>query len=356
MADKTAIEWCDATLNLWWGCTKVSDGCKFCYAEQLSDQRFEKGAWGPGGIRTEVKSWRSTLNKVSQRAKAEGRRLRVFCQSMSDTFEGSDTCGGRDSDNWQLMQFLRFELLRLIGQHPELDFLLLTKRPENVVEHVFDFLGVVGVGAGWCNGYPSNLWIGTSVEDQKTADERIPHLLKIPAAVRFLSCEPLLGPVDLSDITQSDCNTGFDPLTGRMWGGIPGGEDHFPDQRIHWVICGGESGPHARPMHPDWARSLRDQCQAAGVPFLFKQWGEYHPRLEHGVWPDTRNGDCDHLPSVHLYPGGEVYSQRLVMEGKAPSKFNPAGLSPANMKRVGKKRAGRVLDGRTWDEFPGVTA
>lgn len=250
MADLTKIEWCDATLNLWWGCTKVSDGCKNCYAESLSDQRYKKGAWGPGGQRTEVKSWRETLSKISRRANKENRRLKVFCQSMSDTFEGPETCGGKDSENWKRISALREELLKAIVDHPELDFLVLTKRPENVCRWgptMMDWVRELG--------FPDNLWIGTSVEDQKTANERIPRLLEIPAKVRFLSCEPLLSEVDL----KYSCFNGAD-----SFGSLEG---------IHWVIVGGESGLNAREFDPDWARSVRDACQSAGVAFFMKQMG-----------------------------------------------------------------------------------
>lgn len=289
MAEVTQIEWCDATLNLWWGCTKVSDGCKFCYADALSN-RYKRAEWGPTGTRTEVKTWRSTLNKISKRAKSEGRRLRVFCQSMSDTFEGPETMGGVDSENWKLVDRLQWELFRRIEDHPELDFLLLTKRPQNVKPRFRQF------GFSIDGSLPPNLWMGTSVEDQKTADERIPHLLNIPAKVRFLSCEPLLGPLDLVSPTWAVSPATNSPTIQ----GYLRDESEIDDWRywikrngIHWVICGGESGPSARPMNPEWARSLRDQCVKAQVPFHFKQWG-------------GRN----------------------------------------------KKEAGRILDGRTWDEFP----
>lgn len=326
MGAETKIEWCDATLNLWWGCTKVSDGCKFCYAEQLSDQRYHKGAWGPGGVRTEVKSWRSTLNKISKRAKAEGRRLRVFCQSMSDTFEGPETCGGLRSANFDLMNRLRHELYAAIDEHPELDFLLLTKRPDNVMKQV---------PQRWLrDGIPTNLWIGTSVEDQKTADERIPHLLAIPAAVRFLSCEPLLGPVKIEryfgNLLMVDEREGW-----KRGYHFESGKD---ESGIHWVICGGESGSHARPMHSDWARSLRDQCQAAGVPFFFKQWGEWSPDKGLTGGFITRSG------------------REVNADGSSAPARHSFGPMEETVYRVGKHRAGRLLDGRTWDEFPVVAS
>lgn len=358
MAEQTLIEWADATLNLWWGCTKVSEGCKFCYAENLSEQRFGKGAWGPQGKRQEVKSWRSTLEKISRRAKAEGRRLRVFCQSMSDIFEGPETCGGFGSENWALIHRLRVDLFAEIVKHPELDFLLLTKRPHIVG----GCMGTVGFwlevnAALWRDAHSvlpgglgdyacgrkvlPNVWIGTSVEDQKTADERIPHLLSIDCVVRFVSCEPLLGPIEF--VGEGFCCRRCGRLHPNQWEDdtqpcahcgcsywvydLPSDHATFGsgDSTLDWVICGGESGPNARPMHPDWARSLRDQCQAAGVPFLFKQWGEW-------------------LPDSHVYDGCETNY------GKAPTHHWEDGFSW----RVGKKAAGRLLDGREWNELPEV--
>lgn len=255
MAENTAIEWCDATLNLWWGCTKVSDGCKNCYAETLSN-RYKKNNWGPNGVRQEVKSWRTTLAKISKRAKAEGRRPRVFVQSMSDLFEGPETMGGVNSENWKIVTRLRHEFRDAAIAHPHIDFPCLTKRPQRVKDLV---------PLGWFEDWPENVWIGTSVEDQKTADERIPHLIRIPASVRFLSCEPLLGPVDLSCIGASD------ELSGCA------DDDPFRLGFINWVITGGESGPNRRTCDLEWMRSLRDQCKLAGVPFFGKQWDKVRP-------------------------------------------------------------------------------
>lgn len=325
MGLNTNIEWCDGTLNLWWGCTKISSGCKNCYAEKLSDQRYKKGAWGPDGTRTEVKGWKNTLAKLSKQAKAENRRLKVFCQSMSDVFEGPDTMGGVDSDNWKLVSRLQDELLSAILEHPELDFLLLTKRPENVMGIVTRHDCSTTPGYNW--SFPDNLWIGTSVEDQKTADERIPHLLKIPAKVRFLSCEPLLGPVDLRGLF--DYCPSHDFAAGFCVG-------YCPDrQYIHWVIVGGESGANARPMHPDWVRSLRDQCTDAGVSFFFKQWGEWVPLdvLQNEYLADWMSGD------------GFGY---CITEAPGFTQLRDG------MARMGKKRAGRMLNGVFWSEFPEV--
>lgn len=321
MADHTAIEWCDATLNLWWGCTKVSEGCKHCYADAWS-KRHGRAVWGPNGTRVEVKSWRSTLKKISKRAKAENRRLRVFVQSMSDTFEGPETMGGEKSANWAIVQQLQDEILSAVFDYPDIDFLFLTKRPENILSvcHKHDEPNGFGGYIGW--SFPPNFWIGTSVEDQKTADERIPHLLKVPAAVRFLSCEPLLGPVDLKPRFWLNSGCCGAPSGIECPDTVCPYKTGKPCNAVDWVICGGESGPKARPMHPNWARSLRDQCQAAGIPFFFKQWGE---------WAPDRNAIGDLVRTVSGQWQGEQSSTR-----------------------VGKKKAGRILDGRTWDEFPEV--
>lgn len=335
--DNTKIEWCDATLSLWWGCTKVSDGCKLCYAENLADGRFGRNNWGPKGKRQEVKSWRAELNKISKRGLAEGRRLRVFCQSMSDTFEGPETCGGLDSENWKLMERLRANLFYEVPRHPHLDFLLLTKRPENACRLMADSYEIrVSGTAGYDDGrtelyLPKNLWIGTSVEDQATAIERIPHLSRIPAAVRYLSCEPLIGMVDLTDIQITKDGVTMNALTG-----VSEGIRYLPE--IHWVIVGGESGRNARPMRPTWAQSLRDQCVAAGVPFFFKQWGEWAPL--NGTGRPHPDDDETELPWTWVSPDGQT-------------KQSSDGYSDSLMVRVGKKAAGRLLDGREWSQFPG---
>lgn len=231
MAENSAIEWCDHTFNPWIGCAKVSPGCKHCYAETLMDTRYGRVEWGVHGtrVRTGPDNWKKPL-RWNRQAEAEGRRYRVFCASLADVFEDRD-----ELEPW------RRDLLALIYQTPRLDWLLLTKRPENVMRMLYGFM-------------PPNLWIGTSVENQETADERIPELLKIPATVRFLSCEPLLGPVDLT------------PWLGT-------GHPTF-DPGVDWVIVGGESGPKARPFDVRWAWSLVEQCADAGVPCFVKQLGD----------------------------------------------------------------------------------
>lgn len=175
-----------------------------------------------------------------------------------------------------------------------------------------------------------NVWLGVSVENQQYADERIPHLLRTPAAVRWVSYEPALGPVDFTALGEGD-QRGLNALTGEFchYDEDTGDPCSHWDARIDWIVCGGESGPGARPMHPDWARSVRDQCVAAGVPFFFKQWGEWHPL--------STTGGMQEVPFGHY--------------------VLPTGDSPGfGFSRVGKKAAGRVLDGREWNEMPKVRA
>lgn len=245
------IEWTHHTFNPFLGCTKVSPGCKHCYAETMMDKRWGKVEWGPQGkrVKTSAANWRKphAWYKVAVRTRE---RHRVFCASLADVFEYRwDQIVEMDEwrrDLWDLIE-------ETAGDgRGGLDWLLLTKRPEMVPSMV---------PADWMNDeFPPNVWIGTSVEDQRRADERIPYLLRVPAAVRFLSAEPLLGPVDLWDARHPLPNGGLG--NAFAWGA-----------GINWVIVGGESGPNARPMDPDWARAIRDECAAARVPFFMKQMG-----------------------------------------------------------------------------------
>lgn len=304
MGRETGIGWTHHTFNPWRGCTKVSPGCAHCYAEVLSKRNPKVlGEWGPGGQRAIAAEvyWDQPL-KWDRAAKAAGERRRVFCMSLGDVME----------DRPELRPH-RARLFALIQKCRNLDWLLLTKRPENFscfLPWAFAGDAVRRPGVVW-----PQIWLGVSVEDQQRADERIPLLLKMPATIRFLSCEPLLGPIDLrrylprrmalSELPGSALND------GATEGRTPG---------IDWVIAGGESGAGARPMHPDWARSLRDQCQAAGVPYFFKQWGEWEP-----IGADKA------ATHIRIWPGRDEVSLQ-----------------------IGKKAAGRLLDGREWSEFPEV--
>jgi protein gp37 len=226
------------TFNPWLGCTKVSPGCAHCYAEAMMDTHYRKVKWGPTGERkrTSPEYWKQPL-KWQRAAEAAGERRKVFCGSLCDVFE----------ENIEVLMW-RYELMELPAQTPNLDWLFLTKRPENI-------RGFVPIGWLWGDRFPRNVWVGTSVENKAMADQRIPYLLKIPAPVRFLSCEPLLGPIEL----PSDW---LDPADTLNW-----------DDTVNWVIVGGESGREARNSQVEWIEELRDQCAAAGVPCFVKQLG-----------------------------------------------------------------------------------
>lgn len=278
MGDATGIEWTDHTFNPWIGCTKVSAGCDHCYAETWDARGMSGGAtrWGPHSprTRTSAANWRKPLT-WDKAAKADGVRRRVFCASLADVFDNHPSItSGWHGDLWAL-----------IDATPNLDWQLLTKRPQNIEKMLPETYGLRPWGDGW-----SNVWLGTTAENQTEADRRIPHLLSIPAAVRFISAEPLLGPVDLRGIMRHCPTHDFD--SGFCIGPC------LDARKIDWVICGGESGPNARPMHPDWARSLRDQCAAAGTAFFMKQMGgkrkpfaEIPPDLMIRQFPkEARNG------------------------------------------------------------------
>lgn len=289
MSENTKIEWCDHTWSPWRGCTKVSPGCANCYAEKLSHRNpAVLGNWGKGKPRVLAKNW----NEPVMWNKAAAQRSCGYCsfeEADGELLKQCHRCAQRPRVFPSLCDWLDEEapiewlarFLQLIHDTPNLDWLLLTKRPENwghrvayaTAYNLAARLPSGKWGKAWMDGtHPVNVWIGTSVEDQTRADERIVDLLHIPARRRFLSVEPLLGPVDMkldqiesaSGYRHADNCGGFcDFACGGME--IRGG--------IDWVIVGGESGPNARPMHPEWALAVRDQCEAAGVAFFFKQWG-----------------------------------------------------------------------------------
>lgn len=228
MGENSKIEWTDHTFNPWVGCTKVSPACDHCYAESWARRTGQAHLWQGERRRTTGTNWRQPL-KWNRDAEAAGVRRRVFCASLADVFDNQVPSRWRD------------DLWHRIDQTPHLDWLLLTKRPQNIAR----MLPGPEIGAPkWGDGWP-NVWLGTTAENAEEYARRWSHVAAPPAAIRFLSAEPLLG--DLGDMDL-----------GRV--GAP-----------NWIIAGGESGPGARPMHPDWARSIRDQCAAAGVPFFMKQ-------------------------------------------------------------------------------------
>ena len=337
MAGKTKIEWATRTWNPLHGCSLVSKGCQNCYAMKLAD-RFkthpnEKVRARYDGLTKVVNGnavWTGEVNlhwDLLDEPFKWKKPAYVFVNSMSDLFHE------------KVPHLFVDRALETIKQNPHLIFQVLTKRPERMA-HYFQIREV-----------PANFWAGTSVEDQKTADERIPELLKIPAKVRFLSCEPLLGPVEfgkdafspgLNDyiVDQRVTNDGLCDVTGT----VVEYRSALDAGGIHWVIVGGESGPNARPMHPDWARSLRDQCVAADVPFFFKQFGEF------------QDGSCMGFKNFTVLNTGEFcepsFDNHSALDRKHGGKW--ADLDAVAMARVGKKRAGRLLDGREWNETPEV--
>ena len=273
MAQNSKIEWTDHTFNPWWGCTKVSPACDHCYAETWA-RRVGLDVWSNGKPRRFLSDayWQQPY-RWNKAASLGNERARVFCASMSDVFEWK-----KELTPW------RHKLWELIEETPHLDWLLLTKRPHLIARLT-----------PWNDKWPRNIWLGVTVENQKWAEKRLPYLENIPANIRFLSCEPLLGEIDL-------CN----------W---------LEQSVIHWVIAGGESGYKARPSNPEWFMSLRDQCIAHNTPFHFKQWGDWAP--------------------VETVAGNIL-----------PRSFLDDEMFPTKIGRFGKKTSGRLLDGRTWDELP----
>jgi protein gp37 len=308
---KTSIEWTDASWNPIVGCEEVSPGCANCYAARLSAARLKnvpayKGLAainvesimpaGDGRVRavSATPRWTGKVRFLENRLEEPlgwKKPRRIFVCDMSDLFHESV------KNEWLV------KIWKVIVDAPQHTYQILTKRPARMREFVRTMM---------LEPLP-NLWLGVSVENQHFADERIPLLLSTPAAVRFISAEPLLGPVSLNCVRDGQ---NFIDTVGGIRSIRP---------NLDWVIAGGESGPNARPMHPDWARGLRDQCQAAGVPFFFKQWGEWS------------------------------FDQKLYR--KLPANrvkyFEPnASCGTCLMYRVGKKLSGRMLDGREWSEFP----
>lgn len=350
MAVETKIQWADGTFNGWMGCTKISPkACANCYAEVSTPSRRFGVAWGAGQPRRRTApsnwaqpvKWNNTLFVAcpSCQWRGEGRlcieggrcpsckmgkperaQRRIFCASLSDVFDNEV------DPSW------REDLFALIESTPNLDWLLLTKR-----------IGLVHkmVPAPWMeNGFPKHVWLGATIVDQTEADRDIPKLLALPASVRFLSMEPLMGPVNFRWMPYAHQAAGEDY---RTYMERRGGVNHLESLRgIHWVIAGGESGHQARPMHPQWVRSLRDQCREAGVAFLFKQWGEWISKDAAGVALDL----CYEKNRI----GGWVERDGSFTAGEAAAPKDLA--TAAHVFRIGKSLAGSMLDGSEHLQFP----
>ncbi|AJW98002.1 phage Gp37/Gp68 family protein [Burkholderia gladioli] len=321
MSENSKIEWTDHTFTPWMGCTKISPGCDNCYAEAMMDTRLHKVQWGPRGqrIRTSAANWREPIRWNARHEEffaAHGRRQRVFCSSLADVFDNAVPAA------W------RRDLAALIEATPALDWLLLTKRIGNAAAMLVDMFPA---------GTPDHVWLGATVVNQAEADRDVPKLLATRAHVRFLSIEPMLGPVDLGRAWHGEAAVG-----GRCPGRYLPALREVPRPSISWVIAGGESGPGARPAHPDWPRALRDQCAKAGVPFLFKQHGEWAPG----------SGD---FGAGRFATAAVAFDGRIVPGGYHAQGY-PAGASSADgwalVHRIGKRAAGRLLDGVEHNGFP----
>jgi protein gp37 len=370
VADHTQIEWTDATWNPITGCSVVSAGCKHCYAMKLAGTRLQHHP-SRAGLTVETKAgpvWSGQVRFNEQwldQPMKWKRPRRIFVCAHGDLFHESVPFDWIDRV---------FAVMALAPHHT---FQVLTKRPARMLEYIaYDAdIGRAGFVEGrarqmatipahltLATAWPfRNVWLGVSVEDQATADERIPLLLETPAAVRWISAEPLLGPVDLTDVD------------GGAWRGLPAEEwlDDMDDDdsppamridalageklhrfgdyvercpRIDWAVAGGESGTGARPMHPDWARSLRDQCADASVPFLFKQWGAWAPDWE-GAMTCESCGATKHDAAVMRKGVDECSNcgERFWLEAQRPLN---------SLRLAGKKAAGRLLDGVQHDGYP----
>lgn len=342
MGDKSKIEWTDATWNCLRGCSRVSEGCRNCYAERVAARFSGAGQPYEGLAIRHVGSveprWTGKVRFIPEHLTDPIRwrkPRRVFVNSMSDIFHES-------IPTETVLQI--FEVMALAKRHT---FQILTKRPARM-KYLLTYGEKMECESAehhrlLCTMPLSNVWLGVSVEDQKTADERIPLLLETPAAVRWASYEPALGPVDFHRWTSYSCSAcgSVVDIDKRYWTPVcPQHGDVKARRPLDWIVAGGESGPGARPSNPEWFRKVRDDCQTAGVPFFFKQWGGWSP-----VKPEN-----------FCRISGRRYTHETFAWGKDGKKYcalDPAPDDfPKMMFRVGKRKAGRLLDGREWNDFP----
>lgn len=374
MAD-SSIEWTDKVWNPIRGCSKVSAGCKNCYAERMASrfsgpgQPYDGLVWRPGdgrgtGWTGEARFIPSMLTTPLSWRKP----CRVFVNSMSDLFHESLTDDAIDAifgAMWACLYIGR-------GATEGHTFQVLTKRPQRMLDYLSTdrreawASRAVHIGGGvdpdaiydqvrYYDGPHPRIHLGVSIENQAAADERVPLLLQCPAAVRWVSCEPLLGAVDLCQIKTTDgasvvaLDAEGAPYLNALRGATfwPEGDHGANVNAIDWVVVGGESGPNARPMHPFWAMALRDQCRDAGVPYFFKQWGEWCPRSScYHTLADGR--DLAKLdPESKRWP-----CIKLTDTGRDGWQLGSDGES-AYMQRVGKKMTGDLLEGKRYQMFPG---
>lgn len=370
--DMSKIEWTGDTWNPIVGCTLASPGCTNCYAMSMAHRLGHNPATPHyAGTTRRVNGntvWTGKLamapDHVLTAPLRRNKPTTYFVNSMGDLFHEDVP------DDWIDRVFA---VMALCPQHT---FQVLTKRSARMREYIGRAHSEAGVSAiidddlreyvdpdrhlGIVDAYGSdeepiiylerwplrNVWLGVSVEDQRRADDRIPDLLATPAAIRFISAEPLLGPVNL--LVTDDRGHDISALRGIACDPTDpeGADEYYRTGKLDWVITGGESGPGARPMHPDWARSLRDQCVAADVPFFFKQWGEYadHTAIHAAAQSCAASDDLVILPSGGVVGGGNKTGGMVDLDWQE--------RGAAWMCRVGKRAAGRLLDGREWNEVP----
>jgi protein gp37 len=313
MADKSKIEWTDATWNPIRGCSVVSEGCRNCYA-MAHAARFSGKGQAYEGLAYRNGSgahWAGKVRLIERHLEDPlrwKRPRRIFVNSMCDLFHESIP------DEWI------DKIFAVMAKAKRHSFQILTKRPHRMYDYI-------SRSAFLTNAPLKNVWLGVSIEDRESMLKRVPLLLKTPAAVKWLSVEPLLGPIANYEVFSTFFYSGF--------------LEPPQDDVISWVVVGGESGAGARPMHPDWVRTIRDQCVAAGVPFFFKQWGEWDGGGLFGNGCDDPCGRC-----VAVMPDGSLTGTDW--------EAGPHLKGSEIIHRIGKKAAGRLLDGREWNEYPDI--